>query len=282
MSLMAVSDLPAGEPASVPADLPDAPLPGQIVLLAAIDRAVRHLAWHQRTVAARTGRTRGEGAPVFVISEHLGLGRSPSVALRRELRRQLDGLVGEGLLTSAVEAARPTWALTEEGGKLVARHRRKAWAVLPESPQHRAWREARELAASEIEALRADVHDTLSAAVALAEREPHDHASLDQMGRQLRGAFHRLAGASYCLYEWAEPDDLHADVDVRGATGALRNAVNWSHARTSAADAEVSAQASGARRATVTRLRRNASRAQASETGRARPALRLGGGAPRR
>jgi hypothetical protein len=34
-----------------------------------------------------------------------------------------------------------------------------------------------------------------------------------ELARRLRGACWSLGSATYCLYEWAEPDDARADID---------------------------------------------------------------------
>ncbi|HLH14215.1 MAG TPA: hypothetical protein VKV16_05455, partial [Solirubrobacteraceae bacterium] len=42
---------------------------------------------------------------------------------------------------------------------------------------------------------------------------PADSDAWLELAEQLHAACRRLASASYCLYEWDEPDDARADID---------------------------------------------------------------------
>jgi hypothetical protein len=195
----------------------------QLLLLAATDRAVRHQARPHHGAPAWPGRDVST-APAFLISEHLGY--SPGTTLRRRLRNGLDELTRDGLLEARREAGRPAWCLTEKGKKRLAHCRRRAWDELPESPQHRRWREAHETAAQQIEALNACASCALEAAATLLEGDTQDSAELAEMGDRLRDVFRRLAAASYCLFEWMEPDDMRADIDIQVPSRSLRNPAN--------------------------------------------------------
>jgi hypothetical protein len=86
--------------------------------------------------------------------------------------------------------------------------------VLPESPQHRQWREARALAAQEIERMREVVRATVDEAARLLDSSTA--VSSDawfELNDRLRRVIWRLASAGYCLHEWTEPLDKQADID---------------------------------------------------------------------
>jgi hypothetical protein len=83
---------------------------------------------------------------------------------------------------------------------------------LPESPQHREWRNARALAAQEIEPFRSTLHDTIMEASALLDDAPGSDAWFE-LAERLRCAAERLGSAIYCLHEWMEPSDDRADID---------------------------------------------------------------------
>jgi hypothetical protein len=83
---------------------------------------------------------------------------------------------------------------------------------LPESPQHRQWRNARTLAAQEIERFRATMRDAVTEAGALLGSTPGSDAWFE-LAERLHRAARRLGSATYCLHEWMEPDDDRADID---------------------------------------------------------------------
>ena len=162
---------------------------------------------------------------MFEIANHLGYALTP--ASRRLLRRRLDALTEDGWLEIATDRRPAVWKLTGVGQRAAKRSRTEAWAALPESPQHRAWREARRAAEQQITELRARAREALleSAAALEAEKDSTSHLKLTA---GLCCAFWRLAAANYCLFEWEEPDDAQADVDLRPGRRALRDWRNWS------------------------------------------------------
>jgi hypothetical protein len=88
-------------------------------------------------------------------------------------------------------------------------------AALPESPQHRAWQNARTAAAQEIGRFRESARERLERAARLLEAEPPPRSDAWlELAEELQRACRRVASATYCLYEWAEPDDDRADVDA--------------------------------------------------------------------
>jgi hypothetical protein len=91
---------------------------------------------------------------------------------------------------------------------------------LPESPQHRAWRNARTAAAEELERFRASLRERLRRAELLLDAEPPPHSDAWlELAQELQRACRRVASASHCLYEWSEPDDERPDVDQRSEPG---------------------------------------------------------------
>ncbi len=175
--------------------------PSAELVLAAVERAQNHRAGEPAPV------------PVWTVLEHLDIARRSASA--RHVRSQLEALCVTGWLGCARRHGVLTWQITDAGRRQLQRARRSNRApVLPESPQHRAWRNAHTAAAQEIERFRADLHDQLVAAGRLldAEPQPGSDAWLE-LARELSWSCRLVGSASHCLYEWAEPDDTHGDVD---------------------------------------------------------------------
>ncbi len=161
-----------------------------VTVLAAIDRAERH-----------RGR---QGVPVWLIFEHLGIPRRS-----RRVRAQLQALVEGGSIEQRREHGVDVWVLAPSGRSGL----RGAGRVdLPESPQHRQWRNARTLAAQEIERFRVAMGDLATEASALLGDTPGSDAWFE-LAERLQRAARRLGSATYCLHEWMEPDDDRADID---------------------------------------------------------------------
>ena len=175
-----------------------------VVTLAAVERAVRH---------RPAGRPRA--APLWEIYEHLGV--SSRSRAGRCVRAQLAALDGSAL-SRAKRHGVETWELTRAGRRRLSRLRAKGELPgLPESPQHRAWREARAFAEQRLEgfwsALLDDVqrgHDLLDSH-RVPGRPPSD--VWFELAERLHQECRQLAAATYCLSEWQEPDDARADVD---------------------------------------------------------------------
>ena len=130
-----------------------------VLTLAAVDRAVRH---------ERTGTPRA--APAWAIYEHLGV--SSRSRAGRCVRAQLAALNGSGLSRGKRHGVE-TWELTRAGKRRLSRLRAKGrLPELPESPQHRAWREARALAEQRIEAFWCVLLDDVQRAHDLLARPP--------------------------------------------------------------------------------------------------------------
>jgi len=161
-----------------------------VTVLAAIDRAERH-----------RGRP---GAPVWSIFEHLGIPRRS-----RRVRAQLRALVQDGSIEQTRKHGVDVWALASTGRR---RLRGAGEVDLPESPQHCRWRNARTLAAQEIERFRATMRDAVTEASVLLDDTPGSDAWFE-LAERLHRAARRFGSATYCLHEWVEPNDDRADID---------------------------------------------------------------------
>jgi hypothetical protein len=175
--------------------------PSDELVLAALERAVSHQAREDPTV------------PAWAILEHLSL--PPRSGDARHVTSRLAVMLAAGWVERSRRHGVPTWALTTAGKRRLRRARRGgALAPLPESPQHRRWQLARTAAGQEIERFREDVGERLHRATVLLDCDPRPHSDVWlELAEELQRACRRLASASYCLYEWAEPDDGRADVD---------------------------------------------------------------------
>jgi hypothetical protein len=178
--------------------------------LAAIERAERH--------------TR-KRIPHWIIAEHLGFKHSS--ATTRRLRPRLEVLLTAGSLSNSREHGRVLWTLTRAGRERLRRAKRAGKVEqLPESPQHREWRRARSAAEQRIGGLREKVREALADAMALMDEETGDSEAWVEASRQLKADCWNLGSATYCLREWAEPDDARADQESRRVR-TLRNTSSW-------------------------------------------------------
>lgn len=185
-------------PAS-PAPAPDA-IPDDLIL-AAIDRAECHRG-HQ-------------GTPDWCIEEHLAVRRGSRQA--RQVKARLRELERAGLLKQERQRGFVLWLLTPKARKRLAQAP-EAMASLPESPQHRRWRDARDAAESKIEGFYLGLRDAVDATAALLSEPMPPGPSSDawfEAGERLHKACRRLGSAAHILHEWAEPADDKADDDER-------------------------------------------------------------------
>jgi len=163
-----------------------------VTVLAAIDRAERH---------------RGRSLiPISLIRVHLGLPKRS-----RGMLAQLHTLVEAGSIEQARAYGIDLWTLTRTGR---TRLRQAGEVQLPESPQHQAWRDAHTLAAREIERVRESLRETITQAGALLDTTVTSDTWFELAERLQRTAW-RLGSVTYCLHEWAEPDDDQTDIDGR-------------------------------------------------------------------
>lgn len=177
----------------------------ELQVLAAAERAQRH----------------GDRVSHHDVAEHLGFERSG--ATTRRLRPQLEALRDDGSLATERYHQTELWTLTPRGrGRLGAARRRGALDPLPESPQHRTWRNAREEVATRLEGICGSVLGALEEADEVmggGESRPGDSAAHFEVGKRLGHEFWRLGVAIHCLREWPEPDDAKRDVDSEGPIG---------------------------------------------------------------
>jgi hypothetical protein len=161
-----------------------------VTVLAAIDRAVRH---RVRPVV-----------PIWSIFEHLGIPRRS-----RRVRTQIFELVQAGAIERSRVRSIEQFSLTPAGRR---RLRRAGEVELPESPQHREWRNAQALAAQEIERFRDALRELLADARTLLDSGAPSDVWFE-LAERLERKTRRLGSATHCLYEWAEPSDEEPDVD---------------------------------------------------------------------
>lgn len=176
------------------------PIPDAMIL-AAIDRAARH--WPH-----------GEEVSKNEIYDHLAVPSRSGPA--RHVHRRLAALEAAGFLERSSRNGVEVFELTSSGRRQLRDAQRIEEVVLPESPQHRAWRNARSLAGQEIERFRCEFRVCLMDAIGFLDGDsPAPSDAFFELADPLRFQCRRLASAIYCLSEWAEPDDRTADVDER-------------------------------------------------------------------
>jgi hypothetical protein len=170
-------------------------------LLAAVERAERH-------------QTRPDtGVPIWTILDHLDIRKRTAAA--RHIRTRLAELQTTDQLLHGKRNGIETWTLTAAGHEqLTASRDAGELAELPESPQHRTWRNARTTATQEITRFRDELTDELEAALALLH-DAHDSDSLYALAEHLNHNIKRLASATHCAHEWQEPNDTTTDIDTR-------------------------------------------------------------------
>lgn len=113
-------------------------------------------------------------------------------------------------------ATRARVLAAHHGGQRELASAREAGQVgeLPESPQHRDWRLARDAAAEHIDGFRKLLSTALEeAATAAGAYTAPPSARWFELGERLAAAFWLVGSATYCLEEWVEPDDAHPDTD---------------------------------------------------------------------
>lgn len=182
------------------------------LILVAIDRAERH--------------TQRQAVPMWQVQEHLSVPRRSGQG--RQVRARVLALANVGLLEPHRRHGVDVWTLTAAARRRLRRAPGVAEA-LPESPQHRKWREARMLAEQEIgrfvERLRATVAE--AEAILDTESAPASSDDWDALAHRLYRQARRMSAATHCLREWEEPSDEAADVEEDRIRG-RRNVRLWS------------------------------------------------------
>jgi len=185
----------------MPAEQPNRTLPPVELVLAAIDRAVRHRHNHERA-----------GAWISDIKHHLGLAHTGATTVW--LRPVWQQLEAEGLIEQNNKGGLQRCQLTRAGRmRLEAAQAEMGHPYqLPESPQHARWRKAHDAAAERIEDFRRALRQLIDEASRQLDTQPASGAWYE-IAEDFEHACERMGSATYCLYEWAEPDDATADVD---------------------------------------------------------------------
>ncbi|HEX4483532.1 MAG TPA: hypothetical protein VH081_07060 [Solirubrobacteraceae bacterium] len=177
----------------------------EATVLAAVRRAELH------------GEHRRAGVSLPTIKAHLGLRHTGWTT--QQIRPMLEKLVADELLRYCWRHSRQWWAITSPG-----KRRASTFDVLPESPQHRKWREARLLAEQERERVwtaALDAVETAEDALTNAKNVKPTSETYLAIAKRLDDTFNNMASVAYCLAEWDEPSDLRADVEA--PYRALRN-----------------------------------------------------------
>lgn len=180
----------------------------ELTLLAAIERAE----WQVVLPGERKGTRRNE------VVAHLGLDWHSGNA--RRLKVQLEALEAEGCVEIERKIPHRSIVALTPGGHdrlQLARRQKVAEAMpesLPESPQHRNWREARAVAEEKEDEIRSRATDVVQYALtALLKPEADGAEELMAIGDRLHRVFWRFASVVYVRQEWVEPDERSRDKD---------------------------------------------------------------------
>ena len=205
-----------------------APLAPDLIVLSAIERADLH----DRRVDAAWGVYRSD------VVRHLGLEWHSGTA--RSLLEQLKSLEADRHVEVGTKIGeRSMVRLTRRGLNHLQRARREQIPealpnALPESPQHRAWREAHEAASEGFDCFLVSATACVQEAETVLMRpDGGSSEELMRLGDRLHREFWRLASATYCVGEWAEPHDRHRDSESFEDRSSIwlrprRDAAGWS------------------------------------------------------
>jgi hypothetical protein len=182
------------------------------LLLAAIERAECHQ------------QNQTPGVLLSALVGHLGLVHGSWTTQR--VRPQLEELQAAGFVERSRRHGCVLWGLTKSGHKRLDAARGDI-GPLPESPQHRKWRDARFAASERIDGFREDVRRAVDEVMSLLDADPQTLSDVwFELSKRLGGVCWVLGSATYCLSEWQEPDDAHADIDTDEYRG-RRNVWQW-------------------------------------------------------
>ncbi len=171
-----------------------------VLVLAAVERAVRH-------------RLRaGTPSPIWEILRHLDI--SPRSGDARHVRARIRELAAAGVLARERSHGVDVWRLTPNGRRRLRRARGSAREpLLPESPQHKAWRDARALSGQEIGRTRGELRRAAERALRMLDAEGVSSDAWFELSEELRRLAWVVGSMTHCLHEWPEPDDARADRD---------------------------------------------------------------------
>jgi hypothetical protein len=179
------------------------------LILAALKRAELH-----------SGRDQ-DGAHYSSVVAHLGLKMGSSTG--HKLRPRFREMEAAGLIRGFKRHGSVVHTATRKGERVL---KAAGEVSLPESPQHRNWREAREAAGERIGSFRDALRALLDEGATLLADEATDSEAWVVFGEKVGKACKRLASATYCLREWVEPDDATADIEDNRRLG-RRNPRSW-------------------------------------------------------
>jgi hypothetical protein len=162
------------------------------------------------------------GVLYATVVAHLGL--PMGTATGRRLRPRFRELEAAGLIAPVRRHGLTLYTATRGAQRLL---RAAGEVALPESPQHRYWREARAVASERISEFRDDVRALLGDAAALLADDAVGSEEWFVIGERFASACDRLGSATHCLREWAESGDDAPDVDD-GQRRGRRNTSRWS------------------------------------------------------
>lgn len=145
------------------------------------------------------------------IAAHLGFVHNSSTT--RRLRPQLDALRVTGQVRAVRRSGLNLLALTAAGRRALEEAQSVGAVVLPESPQHRKWRHSRAMAGDRIDGFRDALRASMAEVGMLLDSQRATSDAWFEFGQRLGAECKRLGSATYCLFEWAEPDEARADVD---------------------------------------------------------------------
>jgi DNA-binding PadR family transcriptional regulator len=198
-------------------------MPSKELVLAAIERAELHRIRHDDLERHRP-RLAQPGVLLATVKEHLGLATGGWTTI--QLRPTLQALEDAGLIEQSRVRGSHVWTLTAAGQQRLDITRKAGrLGLLPESPQHRLWREACEIAGARIGEFGERLRQVLDEAIGMLDAdEPPDSDAWHALRERLRLACERLEAASYCLNEWPEPDESVPDVPppLKGGRRSIR------------------------------------------------------------
>jgi hypothetical protein len=181
----------------------------EVLVLAALERAQRH------------DERRRTGVVYSVLVQHLGLPMGSATG--RRLRPRLRELETSGLVAPTKRHGVVVYELTQRGKR---RLKAEGAVALPESPQHRAWRVARNAAEERVGEFQEDIRRLLGEGGRLLATDAGASEDWFALGELLEKACGRVGSATHCLREWAEPGDDGPDVDD-GPRRGRRNTLLW-------------------------------------------------------
>jgi hypothetical protein len=145
------------------------------------------------------------------IAAHLGFVHNSGTTKR--LRPQLDVLRAAAQVRDVRRNGLDLLALTAAGRHALEEAQNAGAVALPESPQHRKWRHSRAMAGDRIDGFREALRASMAEVGVLLDSPQTPSEAWFEFGQRLSAECKRLGSATYCLFEWADPDDARPDVD---------------------------------------------------------------------